>query len=820
MAGENSEKNHLFDFGSFKELEPILDTAIEVFKSRIKSSGKKHFFYSEHAFILSLIIRKKEQLLACLKDDSSAFEYRFKSMGREFYREKIPYIDFIKSFSIFKELLIEIVSDDIKHHHLIQEIYFLAKMSLSYTSQGYLLSMIDADINGIKMLLEESSIEYSEDEENLRELLKWFYHLLVQLQKGKREDEAILNKCDTFLIFKEMSYSDENRILSSNYLEDMHKRLYIDAQSILFFLENKDYASMLPVYTSLLNIYKVSLYLMNSHQMKRRMELIEIRSREQEMLNKELLKSEEELLKHKENLENIVNERTHELSEANQAKSIFLANMSHEIRTPMNAILGFNELLSKTELTDLQKNYLQKAKHASDALLALLSDVIDISKIEAGKLSISNTLFRPKEIIQQTADILENEAHKKGLSLEYEIDDSLPEFLVGDSEHIRQVLINLVSNSIKFTKAGSIHIALFVLSHNIKECTVEFTVSDTGIGIAKEKQADIFDIFVQVDNSNTRKEGGTGLGLAICKQLVELMKGTIAIESEEGDGSTFSFTLTLEIPDIFIMLNKEEEYLLSFDTLNVLLVEDNEDNRNVACSFLTLMDVNVDTALNGKEAVDKIRNRAYDLVLMDIQMPTMDGLTATKIIRSEGFIELPIIALSAHTAVEEQRHFLEEGMSGYLGKPYKSIELQDILFHYFPDKAVKKEDGLKIQKKCWITEISPIPGLNLSDKLCEYWLKKEDFLQRLEPFIHNTHAESKRLHILMKNNESSSAIKLLHKLKGSVKLYGAQRLLESIEHLEDSLKKDNMGTTAELMQSFDDAIIELTEGKFLLSVQV
>jgi len=594
-----------------------------------------------------------------------------------------------------------------------------------------------------------------------------------------------------------MSFIDEKDILSIEYLEDMHKRLHIDAQSILFYREQEDYSGMLPIYSSLLNIYKVSLYLMNAHQMKRRIQLMETRVQEQENIQNQL--------------EMLVAERTKELSEVNQAKSIFLANMSHEIRTPMNAILGFNELLLQTSVTQQQKKYLQKTERASNALLSLMNDILDLSKIEAGKLRLVKRVFHLREIVDQTVDMLQIEANKRGLRLEYEVENSLCDYLMGDSERIRQVLINLIGNALKFTEMGSIHLSVFLLSHTEQTCNVEFVVTDTGIGIPKEKQADIFNLFVQIDHSTTREENGTGSGLAICKELVEAMGGTIEVESEEGEGSTFSFILPLEIPDISIVLNKEE-YALTFNNLSVLVVEDNEDNREVVLGLLNSMGVHVDSALNGQQGVEMIRTRGYDLVLMDIQMPIMDGLSATKIVREEGFNDLPIIALSAHATAEERQRSLDAGMNAHLNKPFKAIDLQHLLFHYFPSKAIRVEDSSMGQNGCWADELPPISGLVLNDELCGYWLKKEDFLQKLELFIRNTLAESKRLHHLMDGENSTASLQLLHKLKGSVKLYGAKRLLESIEELEKYLASEEKRVNIAIFQEFDAAIAELSGG--------
>ena len=496
---------------------------------------------------------------------------------------------------------------------------------------------------------------------------------------------------------------------------------------------------------------------------------------------------------------------------ANQTKNIFLANISHEIRTPMNAILGYCELIIGTKLDSQQHNYMTKTMNAAHSLLSILNDILDLSKIEAGQTNLTMIAFKPENIIKQSVDILLLSAQKKSLDLSYEVDENIPQYLIGDPERIRQVLINLIGNAIKFTETGSVHINLFALHKNVQNCTIEFTVSDTGIGIPRKDHSNLFEHFTQVDSSSTRQKGGTGLGLAICKQLIKAMGGSIEVESEPGNGSTFSFELNLEIVQSelshYVPL---PEYLFHFGNMHILLVEDNDENREVANTLLKKMGVDVDEAVNGEVAIDMVQKKRYDMVLMDIQMPKLDGLSATKILRSKGFTDLLIIALSAHTSETERKRSLDAGMNDHLNKPFTMYTLQDILLHWLPDKVTQKTEVSGSKVRSWVNEIPSMPGLVLNNEMSDYWLNKEDFLDRLKLFIRSTINESNRLHTMIDKKNVSTALKSLHKLKGSVKLYGANRLFEIIEQLETALNEEENSDISDLLYQLDAAVSELS----------
>lgn len=519
-----------------------------------------------------------------------------------------------------------------------------------------------------------------------------------------------------------------------------------------------------------------------------------------EQKSRELFERNQELKSLSETLEKQVVNRTRDLIQARdealaaaKAKSLFMANMSHEIRTPLNGVLGMINMLFDTKLRDNQRTILQTAKSSGEHLLEIVNDILDFSKIDAGEMHLNETAVDMVDLVKQTTDSLQSVAEEKEISLTLELPESFPAFILADPLRVRQILTNLLSNAIKFTEVGNVQ-ATLLLQHS----NYVLQVKDSGIGMSDEHISQIFKAFGQADGSITRRFGGTGLGLTITQNFVHLMGGEISVLSTIGEGSTFVVTLPLEITDAPThkpMASVTESTL--FKPAHVLLVEDNDINLEIAEYLLDRAGLVVSSARNGQEAVDAVKEKSFQLVLMDIQMPVLDGLAATKAIRELGFssTDLPIIAMTAHATHEHRKDSLKAGMNQHLTKPLNPIELFKELSLYLDIEQLERAELSAVENT--VTETSE-QALNVTEALKRLG-GNEMLFQRLCTNFYQTHQNSLDVlesHLTSQNIEDAK--RLAHTLKGSAANLSAKPFSQAAALLESALKQNGNHVDQEL----------------------
>ena len=498
---------------------------------------------------------------------------------------------------------------------------------------------------------------------------------------------------------------------------------------------------------------------------------------------------------------------------AAQTKENFLANMSHEIRTPLSGILGFTNLLQKRPLDETSKEFVSSIQRSGENLMAIINDILDLSKIEAGMMRITKCIFSINGLVNSVETFFVERAKEKGLTISSKIDTLIPDTLNGDATRLTQILVNLIGNAIKFTHQGNINIEIYNKQQTESEVVIGFKVSDTGIGIDKEKLIEVFERFNQGEDSTTRNYGGTGLGLSIVKSLIELQNGDIEVISEPGKGTTFHFYIpyTIAKEQLSVVPKVDTDYFKDKTNtpLKVLIVDDNAINQSLMKHLLSQWNIDFETANNGLEAVEFLKNNDCDLVLMDIQMPQMDGYVATQTIREELKLNTPIIAMTAHALAGERERCMSRGMNEYISKPIKEEELFKLISNFGLKENEKTETKAEeIVSKYEFIDLTYLKSISNGDKDFERTVTQQ-FLDKVP-----THLQELKLAY---ENKDFKLLKLrAHDLKSSVAIMGLLPLLEEKLDILELTTEENSASQLVLEEVKDVLLKSFFEAKLFM----
>ena len=523
-------------------------------------------------------------------------------------------------------------------------------------------------------------------------------------------------------------------------------------------------------------------------------------SPEQEIKDDDILRIGEILtntVKERKEFEKQLEEARENAEQSLETRKLFLANISHEIRTPINAISGMSGILADTDISDTQKQYVNAIQSSSKSLMVIVNDILDMSKLESGKFSADFIPFDIRSIVDPLYTSYLLRTDEKGIAFSVEYPEEMPKWVFGDPTRLGQILNNLISNAIKFTDNGKVSLKItFEKKGKLNEFC--FTVTDTGIGIDQEKLKTIFEFFSQEDNTITRRFGGTGLGLAISKSIAELLGGEIKVESEKNVGSTFKFSLAM--PEAAEQVKNSTIAQSDLTGKNVLIVEDNELNRFLAVTILKKWNANIHIAENGEEAVTAVKNKDIDIVLMDIQMPIMDGVAASTAIRNELNSSVPIIALTANALESEKEKCWQAGMNEYITKPYNPQYLLEKIIFLIENAASAEEQN---SEHVSLENLSAL--MNGS---------KEQMIRMTSVFLDQIERHFNELKFALNENDLDQISAITHKLKSSFKLFGLNKtggLLERIEQKAKALDRKELHAELQVILSMQPRLTFLVQ---------